>query len=191
MKGILVYKGWGHLYLIEDETSTEIWSLVEQTYATMQGMKATQTMGMHFYYLMLDPESDHVLDGHLLSRETPFSFTNTNAYLDGQLMRFNGRVVEVDITPFGMQFIADPDDDVQGLYYTESNFCAIPDDAIKPLCLGNGGKDTCIFMIAGGTGVMCAKFCPPTARVILDRARKGSMNAGRIGSCKCLGRKED
>ncbi|KKW31632.1 MAG: Phosphoenolpyruvate synthase [Candidatus Uhrbacteria bacterium GW2011_GWA2_52_8d] len=52
------------------------------------------------------------------------------------------------------------------------------------------GKETCIFVAVGGGGFLCEKFSGSTARMMLDRFATRTMNAGRIGNCAVLGRKD-
>lgn len=140
-------------------------------------------------------EEDYVLEfkteGHgiILSKPVGFGFSNVTAYLSDAMQRFNGREVTVEIDRRCFSLRVDPKEDVNPMWYTHNNDCAVSDEVLHRVC--RPGPDACIFLTAGGGGFECTKFNGPMARLLLSRLADGRMNAKRIGNCKLCGRKEE
>ncbi len=157
-----------------------------------------------YFELLIDEKSDmnfHIeIEGYGEARtmgiciKSPdgVSWTNVHAYLAGYFQKVNSRLVDITVTDTGVTIQADVNEKVPELMYTGSgNCCAVSDDMIKNVCKAGCGKDTCIFLMAGGNGFECAKFDSYLGRQLLHRHSKNEMNAGRIGNCKVVGRLQE
>lgn len=205
IKGRLEYLGWRHPWNVfpTDDVGAELgpidvkpffWTFAERH----KGQLCAQDHQRGCYVLKPDTASEMSLDfdivgaGILLVRaDGGFGFSNVSAYLDTALMFLNGQ--HVIFAPPGEEFrvAADTSHPVFGVKrHGDGNLCKIPTGKETEICKP-GTPDCCLFLIMGGGGFECAKFCPPTARMLLARKVEGSIRATRIGDCEVLGGPDD
>lgn len=197
LKGRLWYLWWSNKpwKLITDEGEIDLWPHIEQVFLSLSGKRTSHKRERESYALFLDQDSSGRLKyepGELLILEAieGFGFSNIYAYLDDALICLDGRMVEIEINDKGLKICADKTEKVFGVYFTDGNSCKIPKGAEYTVCKIGQGKETCIFVSVSSNGFYCKKFSGMTARGLLDRLAKGTINAGRIGNCSLLGRKE-
>ncbi|MFA4890586.1 MAG: hypothetical protein WC587_03100 [Candidatus Paceibacterota bacterium] len=198
LKGRLWYLWWGNKpwKLMTDGGETDLWPLMENIFISLSGKRVSHKRELESYILFLDPDSGSQLEYEpnkslVLKAIEGFGWTNISAYLDEVLIWLDGRMVEIEIGDDGLKICADKTEEVFGLYFTDGNSCKIPQNAENTICKIGQGKETCIFVSLSQDGFYCEKFSSMTARVLLDRLAKGTLNAGRIGNCALLGRKEE
>ena len=118
--------------------------------------------------------------------------TNTFHYFSSALESLNSRNVYFFLNEesISIQENDEEGDEIHEVKYFDGNTCFVSDDDAKSVC-GIGTTDCCIFASVGSkSGFSCLKFSS-SGRMMLDRHHKGTMNATRIGSCKCTGRWEE
>ena len=163
----------------------------------LNGCNATMETKINSFELGFDENSDKHIDykndgeniSIIINTKDNSSWSNIGAYLPNTLQSLNGREILIDLSNDFIKITNNPDEDVFGVYYTHNNSCHVDFDNVTKIC-EVGTSNTCIFLCAGSDGFSCEKFNSPTARLLLDRHYKGTMNATRIGNCAILGRKE-
>lgn len=169
---------------------------MERIFLSLSGKRVSHKRELESYTLLLDPNSDSQLkyepDKLLVLEATEgFGWSNIYAYLNDALIWLDGRMVDIEISDEGLKICADKTEKVFGVYFTSGNSCKIPKDAENTVCKTGQEKEACIFVSLDQDGFYCEKFSDMTARTLLDRLAKGTLNAGRIGNCALLGRKEE
>ena len=176
---------------------TDIQKNIHDFFKKINKKKLSMDYTINSFILKTDNESTYEMDyewsesgGYvMLKKIEEFGMTNISAYMSDILQNLNGRDVTATITEECLEII-DNEEDVYGVYYTNSNLCKIPDDKIKEICK-IGSEDCCIFVCASGNGFECMKFDSYMSRQMLYRLAEDTINAKRIGNCRLLGRKYD
>lgn len=188
---------WHPIKLTSDTGVLDLRETCWKVFTALNGCPATMENTMNSIEIHEDLESKRKMefemkgDGILIAlTEGHIGFTNVSAYLTDMLERLNSMEVIITVGEKSIKFEHDTDQSVHELNYTDGNSCKLTDDEIHNICKIGQGKDCCIFMSAGSKGFMCEKF-GFFGRTLLDRYSKGDMNAGRVGNCKIVGRKEE
>ncbi|MFC1651702.1 hypothetical protein ACFL24_00905 [Patescibacteria group bacterium] len=200
----------GHLYhltlencklITEEGEEIDLYPIIDKFLSSIDGKNASHEEGKASYTLCVDSDSEFIyhydsdpdnekLRG--LQKTSGIGWSNVDAHLDMIMIWINGRLINIKISEDQLHIEADPSEEVFGVYFVEGNFCAVPEGAEETICKIGQNKETCIFSSwDSGTGWGCLKFDPYLARQLLDRLAKGKINAGRIGDCALLGRKEE
>jgi len=178
---------------------TDIWKNIHDFFQKINKKKSSMDYKKDSFTLKIDKKSTYKMDyewlgetGHIaLKKIKEFGMTNIGAYLPDILQNLNGRNVTVNIDDECLEIIGDENENVYGLYYTNSNFCKVPDDKVKEICKIGQGDECCAFLCVSGSGFECMKFDSYMSRQMLYRIVDNDINAKRIGNCKLLGRKDD
>lgn len=191
---------WDKIKLTTQTEEIDLRDYYFKLFEQLNGKKAKMLEGSNRNSIefISDETSDRVInylnDGKRIAisieTEDKVSWSNIGAYLPSTLQTLNGRNVIVNINENSIKISNDPDENVMGLYYTNGNYCTIPDDKVKEVCK-IGTNDCCIFCSVGANGFSCLKFDSPSARMLLDRYSNKKLNSSRIGDCSILGRKEN
>lgn len=199
LKGRLHFLGWfisPWKLTTEDGQEIDFWPKIEDVLKSLNGKGADQYRNKDSYILVANKSAVFKLEykpGESLAlvKKNSFAFSNVQAYIEESLIWLSGRLVKVELENHRLSISADPSENVLGVYFTgEGNSCKIPAGAEETVCKIGQGKETCIFTAVSGGGFLCEKFSGPTARMLLSRFAAGTMNAGRIGNCTVLGRKD-
>jgi len=124
--------------------------------------------------------------------EPGFGWTNTRYEIESRLTELTGRKIVLELDDECLTIKLNIfDDDVPTVYMTHGNSGTLvknydAKDVCKP-----GTTDCCIFLTADKDGFSCEKFNMSMARHLLNRHTEGTMNAKRVGNCKCGGRWEE
>jgi hypothetical protein len=180
-----------------DDLEIDLWIFYQQLFDMLNDKKTSMIYDMNSIIIKGDENSEDNLKFKsendtlliILSKIDGFGMSNISSYLPDMLQRLNGMNVIVTIDDRYIKIEKDSTEEVYGLYYTDGNSCSVPDEDVKSICK-IGEQDCCIFCSVTGSGFECQKFNTSTARMILDRHSKGTMNATRIGNCEILGRKD-
>ena len=144
-----------------------------------------------------DPESEFEFEYKpgeviLLKNTREFGMSNVHAYLDDSLTWLSGRMVTVTTCWQELKIEAIDSSLVQGVQFVcEGNMAEVPEGFEKTLCKVGHGKDCCVFLVCGSRGFECSKFSGSMATHLLGRLANGDINAGRIGDCRLVGRKQE
>jgi len=198
--GRLEFTGWFNrpwaLHPRDGGKVFDLYSLINESLKGLNGKRVTMDYSLSSLHLKRDEESEFVVEYRedeiaSLTKVEGFGFTNLGAYIPRAFQTFNGRTVYFTAhDDGGFQITPDDTEVLNEVWFGgEGNLCPVGDDTVKNVCRP-GTTDTCIFLVAGGNGFECAKFCSATARTILDRHHNQTMRASRIGNCKLMGRKK-
>ena len=195
-KGRWLYMGWQNRpwRLEAGAGDVDLQPIIEKLLASMDGKLVRQEhLEGGGYVLSVDPSSgwrfNH--EGLLLEKVVGWGGTNLFASLDTALCQLSGRLMKIEVED-GQQlkFAPDPSEEVFGVYFVdEGNSCEVPEGEEERICKVRQAG-CCIFFSVMGDSFRCEKFNAPTARMMLDRLAKGTVNATRIGNCTLLGRKD-
>lgn len=201
VEGRLEYLGWQRPWLVETEAgpvdlSAHFWRVAQ----ALTDQPTTMECDRDAILIRRDENSDMILkhggvgQGVYITKVAPaFGFSNVLAYLEEQLCSLNARQITAIVTPDADSFsIHTPKgEDVPGVrYFGGGNMCRVPEGMETEVCGISKGKGACIFLTFGVGTFQCAKFAGSMGRTLLERHATGTMNAGRIGNCKCVGREE-
>jgi hypothetical protein len=189
---------WHPIKLIEvDGKETDLRNTCWKVFTALNGCPASMKNAMNEIEVSEDLESKRIMefemkDGGILIALTEGSigFSNVSAYLSDMLERLNSMQIIVTVGEKSIKFEHDTTQSVHEVNYSDGNSCKLTDKEIHDVCKIGQGKDCCIFLSAGAKGFMCEKFNYMAVQ-FLDRYSKNDMNAGRIGNCKIVGRKEE
>lgn len=200
--GKLEYLGWQRPWTIETkdgpvDLSLDFWRVAQM----LENEPSAMAYDRDTISLRRDENSDMVIEhggvgqGVVITKKAPaFGFSNVTAYVEAILCALNGREIVATIAPDADAFSINPapGEDVPGVRYAWSgNMCRVPNEMEVEVCGMGNGAAACIFLTLGGRGFECAKFSGSMARTLLERKAMGTMNAGRIGNCRCVGREEE
>lgn len=197
--GRLEYLGWQRPWTVQTEAgpvdiSANFWRVAQ----ALESQPTSMEYERDGILIRRDENSDMILkhggvgEGVYIAKPSPgFGFRNIAAYLGDALMILNARAIVAKTTDADAFSIdAAKGEDVPGVRYSDGNMCRVPEGMETEVCGLGQGKGACIFLTLGGDGFQCAKFAGPLGRSLLERHATGTMNAGRIGNCRCVGREE-
>jgi hypothetical protein len=198
--GRLEFTGWFNrpwkLHPLEGGEPFNLYLLINESLKVLNGKRTTMDFDKTSFRLRQDEESEFVVEYRedeiaSLTKVEGFGFSNLGHYIPHSLQMYNGRKVTFTAHDDGGYQITPDDTEVlnEVWFGGTGNLCPISDDVVKDVCRP-GTTNTCIFLVAGGRGFECAKFCSATARGLLDRYHNRNMRASRIGNCKLMGRKD-
>lgn len=199
--GRLEFTGWFNrpwaLHPRNGDKMVDLYPLINESLKVLNGKRVTMDFDKFSFRLRRDEESEMAVEYEedekaALIKVEGFGLSNLGHYIPHSLQMFNGRMVYFTAhDDGGYQITPDDTEAVNEVWFQgegTGNLCPISEDTVKNVCKP-GTKDTCIYLVMGGGGFECAKFCSATARTLLDRYHNRTMRASRIGNCKLMGRK--
>jgi|WetSurMetagenome_2_1015567.scaffolds.fasta_scaffold01454_18 hypothetical protein len=189
LSGILNFYGLQHPWSIGGVDAFEI---LNNFYKKLENQYVSRIETRDTYSILVDKNGKSYIWFNdygviFLMNKDEIGWSNETAYFGRLLEWLNGRNIELlyNDMSFTIKALDEPEFNV---YFTHNNSCALTDEIVIQICKPKQ-PDTCIFLGVSGGGWECLKFSS-LGRVFLDRLYNKKMNAARIGSCMCIGRKE-